>query len=33
MVDVGGKRLILNGKADVSEKVEFELGMEGCWLP
>lgn len=30
MGNVGAKRLIPNGKADVSEKAEFELGMEGC---
>lgn len=32
MGNVGVGRLILNGKVDVFEKVEFELGMEGCCL-
>lgn len=32
MGNVGVGRLTPNRKADVSEKVEFELGMEGCCL-
>ena len=33
MVDVGGKRLILNGKADVSEKVELSWVWKDVGFP